>query len=65
MPVPAGLTAETAAALVHDGVTALSLDRPGAPEKGVWVLVSAAAGGAGSLLVQLAVDAGARMVAAA
>jgi NADPH2:quinone reductase len=65
MPVPGGLTAETAAALVHDGVTALRLDRLGAPEKGEWVLVSAAAGGAGSLLVQLAVDAGARVVAAA
>lgn len=65
MPVPSELTAETAAALVHDGVTALSLDRLGTPEKGEWVLVSAAAGGAGSLLVQLAVDAGARVVAAA
>jgi NADPH2:quinone reductase len=65
MPVPGGLAAETAAALVHDGVTALSLDRLGAPEKGEWVLVLAAAGGAGSLLVQLAVDAGARVVAAA
>ncbi|WP_433288136.1 zinc-binding dehydrogenase [Micromonospora sp. CA-244673] len=65
MPVPDGLAIEAAAALVHDGVTALSLDRLGRPEKGEWVLVSAAAGGAGSLLVQLAVDAGARVVAAA
>lgn len=65
MPVPDGLAVEVAAALVHDGVTALSLDRLGTPEKGEWVLVSAAAGGAGSLLVQLAVDAGARVVAAA
>ncbi|KAB1907002.1 zinc-binding dehydrogenase [Micromonospora sp. AMSO1212t] len=65
MPVPDGLAIEVAAALVHDGVTALSLDRLGRPEKGEWVLVSAAAGGAGSLLVQLAVDAGARVVAAA
>ncbi|GGO77547.1 zinc-binding dehydrogenase [Nonomuraea cavernae] len=65
MPIPDGLAAETAAALVHDGVTALNLDRLGRPEKGEWVLVSAAAGGAGSLLVQLAVDAGARVVAAA
>jgi NADPH2:quinone reductase len=64
-PVPDGLAIETAAALVHDGVTALSLDRLGTPQKGEWVLVSAAAGGAGSLLVQLAVDAGARVVAAA
>ncbi|MEV0597546.1 zinc-binding dehydrogenase [Nonomuraea cavernae] len=65
MPIPDGLPTETAAALVHDGVTALNLDRLGRPEKGEWVLVSAAAGGAGSLLVQLAVDAGARVVAAA
>ena len=65
MPVPDGLAIQTAAALVHDGVTALSLDRLGRPEKGEWVLVSAAAGGAGSLVVQLAVDAGARVVAAA
>ncbi|MBM0228676.1 MULTISPECIES: zinc-binding dehydrogenase [Micromonospora] len=65
MPVPDGLAIEAAAALVHDGVTALSLDRLGTPEKGEWVLVSAAAGGAGSLLVQLAADAGARVVAAA
>ncbi len=65
MPVPDGLGIEAAAALVHDGVTALSLDRLGSPRKGEWVLVTAAAGGAGSLLVQLAVDAGARVVAAA
>jgi NADPH2:quinone reductase len=64
-PVPDGLATEAAAALVHDGVTALGLDRLGIPEKGEWVMVSAAAGGAGSLLVQLAVDAGARVVAAA
>jgi NADPH2:quinone reductase len=65
LPVPGGLTAETAAALLHDGVTALRLDRLGVPEKGEWVLVMASAGGAGALLVQLAVDAGARVVAAA
>ncbi|MGK5445072.1 zinc-binding dehydrogenase [Micromonospora sp. URMC 105] len=65
VPVPDGLAIEVAAALVHDGVTALRLDRLGTPEKGEWVLVAAAAGGAGSLLVQLAVDAGARVVAAA
>ncbi|WP_328558513.1 zinc-binding dehydrogenase [Streptomyces coelicoflavus] len=65
MPVPDGLAAVTAAALVHDGVTALGLHRLGVPRRGEWVLVSAAAGGAGSLLVQLAVDAGARVVAAA
>lgn len=65
MPIPDGLAAVTAAALVHDGVTALNLHRLGAPRTAEWVLVSAAAGGAGTLLVQLAVDAGARVVAAA
>lgn len=65
LPVPDGVADETAAALVHDGVTALSLDRLSTPEKGEWVLVMAAAGGAGSLLVQVAADAGARVVAAA
>jgi NADPH:quinone reductase len=65
VPVPDGLAMEQAAALVHDGVTALRLDRLGMPERGEWVLVAAAAGGAGSLLVQLAIDAGARVVAAA
>ncbi|GII04657.1 zinc-binding dehydrogenase [Planobispora takensis] len=64
-PVPDGLDTHAAAALVHDGVTAFIMDRLGAPEKGEWVLVSAAAGGAGSLLVQLSADAGARVVAAA
>ncbi|MCK2213458.1 zinc-binding dehydrogenase [Actinomadura sp. ATCC 31491] len=64
-PIPDGLGYETAAALLHDGATAIMMDRLGAPEKGEWVLVSAAAGGAGTLLVQLAVEAGARVVAAA
>ncbi len=63
--VPDGLGIEQAAALVHDGVTALRLEQLGAPKLGEWVLVSAAAGGAGSLLVQLTVNAGARVVAAA
>ncbi|MEV0631537.1 zinc-binding dehydrogenase [Nonomuraea wenchangensis] len=63
--IPDGLAYEPAAALVHDGVTALGMARLGMPEEGEWVLVSAAAGGAGSLLVQLAVEAGARVVAAA
>jgi NADPH2:quinone reductase len=63
--VPHGLGSAEAAALVHDGVTALSLAHDAKIEKGEWVLVAAATGGAGSLLVQLAVDAGARVVAAA
>ncbi|GAA0525476.1 zinc-binding dehydrogenase [Paractinoplanes ferrugineus] len=65
MRVPAGLPIDMAAALVHDGATAVRLNRLGTPRKGEWVLVAAAAGGAGSLLVQLAVGAGARVVAAA
>lgn len=63
--VPNGLDSPKAAAMVHDGVTALSLVRRTRIEKGEWVLVAAATGGAGSLLVQLARDAGARVVAAA
>ena len=63
--VPDGVDFPEAAAVLHDGVTALTLARGAAIEKGEWVLVAAAAGGAGSLLVQLARDAGARVVAAA
>jgi NADPH2:quinone reductase len=63
--VPDGLDFPEAAAVLHDGVTALMLAREAGIEKGEWVLVAAAAGGAGSLLVQLACDAGARVVAAA
>ena len=63
--VPDGLGTPEAAAMVHDGVTALSLARQAKIGQGEWVLVAAATGGAGSLLVQLARDAGARVVAAA
>lgn len=63
--VPDGLGSAEAAAMVHDGVTALSLTRRAKVGKDEWVLVAAATGGAGSLLVQLARDAGARVVAAA
>lgn len=63
--IPDGLGFAEAAAVLHDGVTALSLARDAGIEKGEWVLVTAAAGGAGSLLVQLAREAGARVVAAA
>jgi NADPH2:quinone reductase len=63
--VPEGLGSAEAAAVVHDGVTALTLARDAKIAQGEWVLVAAAAGGAGSLLVQLARDAGARVVAAA
>ncbi|MFC7404129.1 zinc-binding dehydrogenase [Georgenia alba] len=63
--VPGGVGSAEAAALVHDGVTALVLLRAGAIARGERVLVAAAAGGAGSLVVQLAHDAGAQLVAAA
>ncbi|WP_116026857.1 zinc-binding dehydrogenase [Thermomonospora umbrina] len=63
--IPDALGFGEAAAMTHDGVTALMLARDGRIAEGEWVLVTAAAGGAGSLLVQLARDAGARVVAAA
>jgi NADPH2:quinone reductase len=66
MEVPDGLGLAEAAAIMHDGATAVSVIRDSEPiEKGSWVLVAAAAGGAGSLILQLARDAGARVIAAA
>ncbi len=63
--VPDGLDLAAAAALLADGRTALSLIERAAPRAGETVLVEAAAGGVGGLLVQLARHAGARVVAAA
>lgn len=65
IPVPAGLALTDAVALLADGRTAIALIRAVAPQPGETVLVEAAAGGVGSLLVQLARNAGARVVAAA
>ncbi|MFI7635277.1 zinc-binding dehydrogenase [Nonomuraea sp. NPDC049400] len=65
IPIPDGLSPEVAVALLADGRTAVGLARAAAPKPGEWVLVEAAGGGVGSLLVQLAVAAGARVVAAA
>ncbi|MFD5554120.1 zinc-binding dehydrogenase [Streptomyces sp. NPDC127068] len=65
VPVPPGLDLREAVALLADGRTALLLHRQAAVEPGEKVLVEAAAGGVGSLLVQLAVHAGARVVGAA
>lgn len=65
VPIPAGLGAVEAAALLHDGATALALFDNARVEAGEWVLVTAAAGGLGLLLVELARDAGARVIAAA
>jgi NADPH2:quinone reductase len=63
--VPDGLGLAEAVALLADGRTALSLVRTAAPHAGETVLVEAAAGGVGSLLLQLARTAGARVIAAA
>ncbi|MFC6082089.1 zinc-binding dehydrogenase [Sphaerisporangium aureirubrum] len=65
VPVVAGLAAADAVALMHDGVTALGVFDAAEVKPGEWVLVTAAAGGMGVLLVQLAHAAGARVVAAA
>ncbi len=64
VPLPDGLGFEEATALMVQGLTALHLVRF-APPAGKTVLVSAAAGGVGSLLVQLAKRAGATQVIAA
>jgi NADPH:quinone reductase len=63
--VPDELGLAEAVALLADGRTALSLMRSAAVRAGETVLVGAAAGGVGSLLVQLARAAGASVVAAA
>jgi NADPH2:quinone reductase len=63
--VPDGLAMRDAVALLADGRTALSLVRLARPREGETVLVEAAAGGVGTLLVQLARGAGAHVVALA
>jgi NADPH2:quinone reductase len=65
IPVPDGLGAREAAALLHDGPTALGVFEQARIRPGEWVLVTAAGGGMGILLVQLAHAAGARVIAAA
>jgi NADPH:quinone reductase len=65
IPVPDGLDLATAAALLHDGRTAFALVQATVPQAGEWVLVVGAAGGLGLLLVQLARQAGARVIGAA
>lgn len=65
VPVPGGLALDTATALLADGRTATMLVRAVEPKPGERVLVEAAAGGVGSLLVQLLKAAGAHVVAAA
>ncbi|HEY7593646.1 MAG TPA: zinc-binding dehydrogenase [Actinophytocola sp.] len=63
--VPEGVALDAATALLADGRTATLLVRTAEPKPGERVLVEAAAGGVGSLLVQLVKAAGAHVVAAA
>ncbi|WCN81469.1 zinc-binding dehydrogenase [Micromonospora sp. LH3U1] len=63
--VPAGLAVDAAVALLADGRTATMLVDAVGVRPGDRVLVEAAAGGVGSLLVQLAARAGARVVGVA
>ncbi|HTJ34228.1 MAG TPA: zinc-binding dehydrogenase [Dactylosporangium sp.] len=63
--VPDGVEAADAAAVLHDGVTALALLDIVPINPGDRVLVTAAGGGMGAILVQLAKAEGATVVAAA
>jgi NADPH2:quinone reductase len=63
--VPEAVPLRDAVALLADGRTALLALRAATPGRGETVLVLAAGGGVGSLLVQLAHEAGARVLAAA
>jgi NADPH2:quinone reductase len=63
--IPGPLSTPEAVALLADGRTAMALIRAAGPRPGDRVLVVAAAGGVGSLLVQLAAATGAQVVAAA
>ncbi|MFI6226186.1 zinc-binding dehydrogenase [Micromonospora echinospora] len=65
VPVPEPVGLRDAAALLHDGTTAFGVLDLIPPRPGDRVLVTAAGGGLGALLVQCAHAAGARVVAAA
>ncbi|MCX4472044.1 zinc-binding dehydrogenase [Micromonospora sp. NBC_01655] len=66
LAVPPVVSLRDAAALLHDGATAFAvLDLVGGVRTGERVLVTAAGGGVGAVLVQAARAAGARVVAAA
>ncbi|WP_344182741.1 zinc-binding dehydrogenase [Kribbella lupini] len=65
LEVPDGLTLETAVAVSGDGYTALMLEELATDLTGKHVLITAAAGGMGILLVQLAHRASAHVIAAA
>jgi NADPH:quinone reductase len=63
--VPDGLDLQDATAVLHDGATALGLVDNARIRPREWVLVLAAGGGLGILLVQLVRAAGGRVIAAA
>src|SRR5947208_4749071 len=63
--VPDDLDMATAVAVLADGRTALGLARAARIRRGETVVVTAAGGGVGSLLVQLASDAGGTVIALA
>ncbi len=65
IPVPEGMALDQAVALLADGRTAMALMQSADIKPREIVLVEAAAGGVGSLLVQLARNAGATVVATA
>jgi NADPH:quinone reductase len=65
IPIPDGVGIQEATALLADGRTAMGLVEVAAPEPGERALILAAAGGVGSLLVQLCRSAGASVIAAA
>lgn len=64
VPLPDVVSFEQAAAIMITGLTALHLTRQ-APPMGKTVLINAAAGGVGSLLVQFVMRAGAKTIIAA
>lgn len=65
VPIPDGLSMSDAAALAHDGATAMGIMEGLTIKPGDRVLILGAAGGMGTLLVQLAHAAGAQVVGAA
>ena len=65
IPLPPKVTLRDAVALLADGRTAVLQHRLAEVQPDEWVLVEAAGGGVGSLLVQLAAASGAKVVGAA
>ncbi len=63
--IPSGLDEQAAVVLLHDATTAMRLIDHAAVRPGERVLVTAAAGGAASIIVQLAKAAGAQVIGAA